>query len=147
MKTYETSGTYGGSQTPCTIFVCEDDLGGKWYCVNDSCNVNATFGDIDTGCDVEMIEDFDSFTLSERCESLSEFVELIEEHLSDDEELTEVNFKLNIESGNDAFQEDSAAEVIRILERVIDDIKNQMFKGVLRDINGNTVGSFELDIK
>ena len=53
------SGTYGGSQTPCEIFVY-----GCWYAVEGSCNVNEAPDEdcLQDGVDVETIMDDDHFT-------------------------------------------------------------------------------------
>lgn len=72
MKQYEVQGTYGSSQTPCTVYVYENRDGSKWYCVEGSSNVNKTFDELDDGVDVEYIEDFDCFTASEEINSLEE---------------------------------------------------------------------------
>lgn len=59
---YEVTGTYGSQYTPCTVFVYEDGRGLKWYCVEDSVNVNATYEDIENGVNVEELHDVDAFT-------------------------------------------------------------------------------------
>jgi len=55
-------------------------------------------------------------------------------------------FRLQIETGNAAFHEDGAGEISRILENVAERVKNGDHTGIVRDVNGNTVGSFELEI-
>ena len=54
-----------------------------------------------------------------------------------------MEFKLAIESGNEAFTEDPEAEVARILREVADKLQHEN-GGNIRDINGNTVGLYEL---
>jgi hypothetical protein len=54
---------------------------------------------------------------------------------------------LNIETGNAAFDADGGglnAESARILRHVADRVEAGQMSGNVRDINGNTVGSFEL---
>jgi len=72
MQTYETSGTYGSHQTPCDVLVYEGLHGVKWYCVQGSVNVNATYDDISHGVDVETLSDCDCFTAGNTIESLSD---------------------------------------------------------------------------
>jgi len=64
MNTYEVNGTYGSNKTPCIVFVDECLHGLKWYAVEDSYNVNATYDDIRDGVDVETLQDVDTFTAS-----------------------------------------------------------------------------------
>jgi len=72
MDAYETYGTYGSGNTPCTVLVYEQGNGLKWYCVGDSMNVNATYDDIMDGVDVESLADVDCFTWSSPIEALGE---------------------------------------------------------------------------
>lgn len=53
-------------------------------------------------------------------------------------------FKLTIKTDNAAFTDDPDAEVARILRAAADRVENGEMPGALRDINGNTVGRFEL---
>lgn len=54
-------------------------------------------------------------------------------------------FTLNIETDNAAFQDgDTHAEITRILRDVTERIEAGADRGPIRDINGNTVGSFLL---
>jgi len=56
--TEEITGTYGGSQTPCSIFVYDG-----WYAVEGSVNVNLTDNALLVdGVDVELLGDYDCFT-------------------------------------------------------------------------------------
>jgi len=51
-------------------------------------------------------------------------------------------FVITINTGNDAFQADEGAEVIRILQDLIKDMHHRgVHNKILRDSNGNTVGS------
>jgi hypothetical protein len=61
MNTKTVSGTYGGSKTPCQVFVASRH-GLNWYAVEDSQNVNATYEDLEDGVDVELLSDVDTFT-------------------------------------------------------------------------------------
>ncbi len=72
MKTYEISGTYGSQLTPCTVLVAENRDGSKWYCVEDSKNVNKTWEDLEEGVDVEMVQDADCFTAGKNIFTLEE---------------------------------------------------------------------------
>jgi len=63
--------------------------------------------------------------------------------------VTYSNVKLSIEldSGNDVIVSDTSTEIVRLLEHVIDRVKhsdNDCCEGKLRDLNGNTVGTFAL---
>jgi len=79
MNTYEINGTYGSSQTPCTVLVYEERNGySKWYCVEGSCNVNLTYDDIEDGVDVEELNDLDCFTWSDGIETLNELKTIVE---------------------------------------------------------------------
>lgn len=69
---YEINGTYGSGLTPCTVYVLEKPNGLKWYCVEDSVNVNATYGDLEDGVDVETVSDVDTFTASNPIEDLDQ---------------------------------------------------------------------------
>ena len=76
MNTYEINGTYGSGHTPCTVLVSE--IGGlKWYCVEDSINVNATYDDLQDGVDVETVGDVDCFTWSSPITDLDELEQAI----------------------------------------------------------------------
>jgi hypothetical protein len=77
-KTYELDGTYGSNETECIVFVVELHTGLKWYCVENSCNVNATYDDLENGVNVEMVEDVDCFTTNP-VESLEQLENKIDE--------------------------------------------------------------------
>ena len=71
----ELTGTYGGSHTPCTVFVAFDHCREcAWYVVEDSVNVNCTYdiASLADGVDVEELADCDFFTASETIESLDD---------------------------------------------------------------------------
>lgn len=53
-------------------------------------------------------------------------------------------FKLEIETGKAAFDDYPQGEVARLLKGVAHDLLENYHHGILRDINGNTVGSWEL---
>ena len=71
----ELNGTYGGSQTPCTVFVVDG-----WYCVEGSQNVNkASHPDLELveGVDVEEVCDIDTFLWKSPINSLEELEEAV----------------------------------------------------------------------
>ncbi len=54
--------------------------------------------------------------------------------------------RIVFETDNDAFAEAPATEVARILSRVSDDIRlNGAGHGVIKDINGNRIGSWQIN--
>ena len=55
-----------------------------------------------------------------------------------------MEFKLNINMDNDSFQGEDYSQLISILHNVITKLKQFANTGYLQDINGNTVGSFEI---
>lgn len=72
----EIDGYYGGSKTPCTVFVL-----GNAYCVEDSCNVNFT-SEVELlvdGVDVEELHDYDCSQAKEPFGTLEEFEEYVNE--------------------------------------------------------------------
>lgn len=69
---FEVSGTYGSQHTQTTVLVYENRDGSKWYCCEDSTNVNCTYDDIVAGVDVEELSDFDAFTTMEPIQNLEE---------------------------------------------------------------------------
>lgn len=54
-------------------------------------------------------------------------------------------FVIRIELENDAFQEDRNAEIATLLREIADAVAGDQIQGTIRDINGNTVGSFGLE--
>ena len=57
-------------------------------------------------------------------------------------------FKLEMETGNDAFGDNAftqAIEISRILDKISEDINNGHDHGSCVDINGNKVGSWSID--
>ena len=79
MYTKTVSGYYGSNNTPCNIFVYELYNGANWYCVEGSCNVNATCDDIEEGCNIEELADDDCCTASSPIDSEDELVAFIDE--------------------------------------------------------------------
>ena len=61
----------------------------------------------------------------------------------------QVQLDIALRSGNAAFEDCPSFETARILREVADDIEaSSMYcAGNLRDINGNTVGSFSFDVE
>lgn len=53
-------------------------------------------------------------------------------------------FSLKIKTGNEAFADDPAIELARILRRVADRIEVGETDGKCMDVNGNAVGAFVL---
>jgi len=74
----EVNGTYGWSQTPCTVLVYEKRNGVSWYCVEGSRNVNCTYEQIEDGVDVESLTDFDTWSSCKDIETISELEYFIE---------------------------------------------------------------------
>ena len=54
-------------------------------------------------------------------------------------------FTLHIDTDNDAFVDEPATEIARILESLAKRVRDGETGGRLRDINGNTVGVFRAD--
>lgn len=79
MQKYETTGTYGSGYTPCDVLVYSGLYGLKWYCVQGSINVNATYDDIEPGVDVETLNDVDTFSAGNTVESLEDLEHEVEE--------------------------------------------------------------------
>jgi hypothetical protein len=140
---YEINGTYGASETESTILVYEQYNGLKWYCCYDSCNVNATYDEIEEGCNIECLTDTDTATSNEGITTLDELERFIDD---EEEESPYSNFLLEIDNfDNQAMIDNPNEEVKRILEGVIKNIDNNGLLNCdglhLRDINGNNVGS------
>jgi hypothetical protein len=76
-KYYEIKGFYGGNHNEGIIFVYEKYNGSKWYCVEDSCNVNLTFDDIGEGCNIETLRDVDTMTSTKPINSIDELTDFI----------------------------------------------------------------------
>ena len=53
--------------------------------------------------------------------------------------------RIEIQTDNDAFARRPASESCRILKEIIARLKDGELGGNLRDINGNTVGRYDLD--
>lgn len=54
-------------------------------------------------------------------------------------------FKVEIETGNAAFEDDRNMELARILRQIAERLENGEDAGRVLDINGNKVGSFEME--
>lgn len=78
-NTFEVNGTYGRSKNPATIYVYENRNGSRWYCVEDSQNVNLTYEEIGECVDVEEVSDVDCFTWSKGINSQEELIEAVED--------------------------------------------------------------------
>ena len=83
MKTKTIKGYYGSGTTPCLIFVVEVRHG-AFYCVEDSDSVNATI-EIDklvNGCNVEGLDDYDTFQADELVTCEDDLKIEVEDYLS-----------------------------------------------------------------
>lgn len=144
MTTNTITGTYGGNNTPCTIYTYESGSI-TWYCVDGSVNVNATHETLEDGCNVELVEDCDTSTSNEPIESEEE----LETFIDPPEKVQ--RFVIDIDDFNDsAMCEDPQGETIRILKGIIANIENNGLWNCdtlrLKDINGNNVGSVEVEV-
>ena len=72
MNLYETDGFYGSGHTPCTVLVCENRDGSKWYAVEGSQIANCTFDPVESGVNVEELSDHDCFTWSSDIDNLDD---------------------------------------------------------------------------
>lgn len=55
-------------------------------------------------------------------------------------------FKIEIDTGNAAFEDEGKGyEIARILRDIADKVENGAESGIARDINGNKVGTFEVE--
>ncbi|CAM0106269.1 hypothetical protein VPH159E362A_0064 [Vibrio phage 159E36-2a] len=144
---FEIDAKHGSSDDMENVFVCETDNGTWWYCVDGGENVNETTIEPTNGCDlVSDMHDIDCFTLE--INSLSQFEEVMIEHLTP-ETVDRAVLTIEIDSINSAFQDGNAqSEVIRILKECIRKVEGQNFDACnLRDVNGNSVGDFYLNIE
>jgi len=59
-----------------------------------------------------------------------------------------VEFEMKFYSSNAAFEENPSAEAARILREIADDVAaaTTYCEGNVRDINGNTIGSFSFEV-
>lgn len=62
-------------------------------------------------------------------------------------QVTNVKFTVNIEGGHDALVSDPHVEVCRILDTVKQKIRAGYVGGLTRDLNGNKIGAWHLDIE
>lgn len=53
-------------------------------------------------------------------------------------------FKLSIETTNEAFADDPNEEIARLLEKAAQRVRDGYQSDLLRDANGNTVGSWSI---
>ena len=58
-----------------------------------------------------------------------------------------VSFNLEIDSGNDALIEEPQVQIGRILEDIKRTIGDGYDSGMVRDSNGNRVGTWKLDVE
>ena len=68
---YEIQGTYGSYNTPCTVFVYQNDMG-YWYCVKGSLNANLTNFRLFDGLDLNCLDINKCITTVEPINSLEE---------------------------------------------------------------------------
>lgn len=78
MATNTVTGTYGGSQTPCSVFTFTARNGATWYAVEGSSNVNCTYDQVSDGVDVEALSDHDMFTWPEGIHSEEDLERAVE---------------------------------------------------------------------
>ena len=78
MDSYATTGTYGTPPNDCNVFVYGAS-GVNWYCVEGSSNVNGTYEDIESGVDVELVNDVDYFGFGSPINSVGELISAVEE--------------------------------------------------------------------
>lgn len=76
IATYEVEGFYG-TRNRGTILVAETSNGGKWYCVEGSCNVNFTYDIIQHGTNVESLRDSDTMSSTRPINSYDELESFI----------------------------------------------------------------------
>ena len=76
MNLYEVNGFYG-TRNRGTILVYERNDGSRWYCVEDSCNVNCTYDEINEGCDVERLSDIDTMYSIEPIQSVEQLCDFV----------------------------------------------------------------------
>lgn len=144
---FEIDAKYGSSDNMANVFVCETDNGTWWYCVEGAQSVNESTIEPTNGCDlVSGMHDINCFTLA--INSLSQFKEAMIEHLTP-ETVDRAVLTIEIDSINSAFQDDNAqSEIVRILKECIRKVESQNFDSCnLKDVNGNNVGDFYLNIE
>lgn len=144
---YEIEAKFGSSEDTSNVYVCETDNNTWWYCVAGSCNVNESIVEPFDGCDLTTdVHDIDCFTLD--IESLTHFEDVMRDHLTP-ETVTRAILTIEIDSINSAFQDDSAqTELVRILKGLIEKVERNNFDNCkIKDVNGNNVGDFYLDIE
>ena len=73
---YEVKGFYG-TNNPCTILVFVNGDGSRWYCVEDSKNINCTFDEIVEGTNVESLHDDETMQADEEIGTLDDLIRQI----------------------------------------------------------------------
>lgn len=144
---FEIDAKFGSGEETANVFVCETESGTWWYCVEDGSNVNESTIEPFDGCDLTSdVYDIDCFTLE--INSMNQFKDVMREHLTP-KTVDRVVMTIEIDSINSAFQDDNAKdELIRILKNCIDKVERNNFDSCkLRDLNGNNVGDFYLNIE
>jgi hypothetical protein len=68
---------YGSSHNKGVAFVSDGRIS-RWYIVKGGTVANKTYDDIEEGCDVEELEDFDCCTSKDPINSLEEFEKFLE---------------------------------------------------------------------
>ena len=147
MTTNTITALYGSNNTPCEVFVYELNNGLKWYCIEDSKNVNATYEDLYDGIDTDTIEDVDTASSNDPINSEDELKIFIDDG---DEEKVQTFTLIIDEFNHQAMTDNPGEEVIRILKGIISNIENNGLRNCdglyLKDFNGNNVGSIELEV-
>lgn len=54
-------------------------------------------------------------------------------------------FKIEFRTGNAAFEDNAGLEVARILRELSDKAEHGELEGLIRDVNGNTIGKWGLE--
>ena len=78
MTTKEFNCTYGSGKTEDVVYVYYAHGGLKWYVVDGSVNVNATYDEIEDGVDVEELYDVDFFTAPRPVNNVNELERIVE---------------------------------------------------------------------
>lgn len=144
---FEINAKFGSSDDLANVFVCETENGTWWYCVEGGSTVNECTNEPFDGCDLNSdLYDIDCFSLE--INSMEHFEDVMREHLTP-ETVDRTVLTIEIDSINSAFQDGYANdELIRILKLCIEKVERNNFDSCeLRDINGNSVGDFYLNIE
>ena len=112
-------------------------------------NVNESTIEPFEGCDVESdLYDVGSFTNNLEIDCFSRWDSVMEDHL-EEATYTNASLSISVDSSNASFQDEQAStELIRILKGIITKIEEggDNISGDLLDVNGNKVGSMDLEI-